>query len=529
MPVLNDQLSAQLSQLLTKVVAPIELAASLDNSDLSAQVRELLEEIAAKSENITLTDEANPRTPSFAIRRIGTDVEVRFAGLPLGHEFSSLVLALLQVGGHPAKISDEQRQAIQRIKGPREFVTYMSLTCQNCPEVVQALNTISIINPSIRHTAVEGGAFQSEVENHGIMSVPVTFEGDEMFSSGRTTLDDFVSMLDEGGAQAAVDQMNQEEPYDVVIVGGGPAASSAAIYTARKGIRTAMVMDHRGGQVVETESIENAISQVHTTGSQLAADLTEHINQYDIDMYVPQWADRLEIAAVSADDNSRDYPLHTVVTRSGGHLRARSVIVASGATWRTLGVPGEEEYRNKGVSFCPHCDGPLFKNKDVVVVGGGNSGIEAAIDLAGVARHVTVVEFLDQLKADRVLLDAMDALDNVDVIVGARSTEVIGDGQKVTALAYEDRASGETRSVDTDGIFIQIGLVPNTQWLPEEVELSDRREVVTDREGKTNVLGIFAAGDCTDEPYKQIVTAFGSGATAALSAFNYLIRAPHHD
>ena len=463
--------------------------------------------------------------------------------MPLGHEFSSLVLALLQVSGYAPKISDEQRDAILKL-GSHNVTTYMSVICLNCPEVVQSLNTISIINPKIQHTVVEGSAFREEVDKLGVMSVPAVFENGKLISSGRAGIDELVSVLaeqeksveqNENGNNgnsvssanvALAEKMNSQNPYDIVIAGGGPAASAAAIYTARKGLRTAMIMDHRGGQVVETESIENHISQTHTTGSQLAADLTKHISQYDIDVFTPDWADSLDLS-------KEPYGLHTIHARSGGSLKARAVIIATGATWRTLGVPGEDEYRNRGVSFCPHCDGPLFKDKNVVVVGGGNSGVEAAIDLAGVAKHVTVVEFMDVLKADQVLLNTLHKLPNAEVITSAAVSSIEGNGSKVTAIRYIDRNKAdddENREhiVETDGVFVQIGLAPNTRWLVNNISLNNRGEIITNRAGCTDTPGVFAAGDCSDEPYKQIVTAYGSGANAALSAFDYLIRSPQN-
>ncbi|OKL54559.1 alkyl hydroperoxide reductase subunit F [Bowdeniella nasicola] len=517
MPVLNDALTAQLKQLLTNVSQPIELLASLDDSPKSAQTRELLTEIAALSDKVSVGELADPRTPSFLIRRVGTDIGVRFAGLPLGHEFTSLVLALLQVGGHPPKLDDKQVAAIQAITQPREFVTYMSLTCTNCPDVVQALNAISVLNPKIRHTTVEGGTFQDEIDAKGVMAVPATYEGDELISSGRAGVDDFIALLDTGAEARAAAEMSEAEPYDVLIVGGGPAASAAAIYAARKGIRTGMVTDRRGGQVLDTMSIENHVSVTYTEGPRLAEDLKAHVDQYGVDVYTPQLADALIPAGAPGE-------LHEISTTSGGRLRAKAIILATGASWRLMGVPGENEYRNKGVSFCPHCDGPLFKGKRIAVVGGGNSGIEAAIDLAGVTAHVTVLEFMDELKADQVLIDKLHSLPNTTVITGARTTEVRGDGDKVTGLSYEDRASGEIRGLDVDGVFVQIGLMPNTAWLTDTVTLSDRGEIVIDERGHTNVPGVFAAGDCTTVPYKQIVIAYGAGSTAALAAFDHLIR-----
>lgn len=537
MSLLDSNLTTQLAGLLTKMVNPINLVAYVENDENSQKVIELLNEVADQSSKITVIkgdkNSAN-RKPSFEVLNPQTNVSVSFAGLPLGHEFSSLVLAILQVSGYAPKISDDQRKAILSI-GSHEVTTYMSVTCINCPEVVQSLNTISIINPKVKHIAVEGSAFKDEVDSLGVMSVPAVFENGKMISSGRSSIDELVAILlrqeensnssnsnnsKVSGDYSLAQKMNAKNPYDVILVGGGPAASAAAIYTARKGLKTAMIMDHRGGQVVETESIENHISQTHTTGAKLANDLTNHIAQYDIDVFTPDWATSLNIA-------EEPYGLHTINTKSGGSLKAKAVIIATGATWRTLGVPGEDEYRNKGVSFCPHCDGPLFKNKNVVVVGGGNSGVEAAIDLAGVANHVTLIEYMNTLKADQILVDSLNNLSNTTVITSAALSAIEGDGTKVIAVHYTDRnANGENseKILHTDGVFVQIGLMPNTKWISDKLSLNNRSEIVTDRKGCTSVRGIFAAGDCTDEPYKQIVTAYGSGANAALSAFDYLIR-----
>lgn len=551
MSLLNTSLTNQLAELLKKMVSPVELVAYTDNSETSQKVRALLNEVSKQSSKISIVEGKQVvnqtgaiRKPSFVIRRVEAqnsqneenEVFVTFAGLPLGHEFSSLVLALLQVSGYAPKVSEEQRNEILKL-GSHNITTYMSVTCLNCPEVVQSLNTISIINPAIKHTAVEGSAFREEVERLGVMSVPAVFEDGKLISSGRAGIDELVAILassekSDGNNSVSVanaalaEKMNAQDPYDIVLVGGGPAASAAAIYTARKGLRTAMIMDHRGGQVVETESIENHISQTHTTGAQLAADLTKHIAQYNIDVFTPDWADSLDLAKEA-------YGLHTIHARSGGALKARAVIVATGATWRTLGVPGEDEYRNKGVSFCPHCDGPLFKDKNVVVVGGGNSGVEAAIDLAGIVKHVTVVEFMDTLKADQVLLNTLRNLPNTEIITSAAVSKVEGNGNKVTAVHYLDRNSANNSEskehvIEADGVFVQIGLAPNTSWLENQLPLNKRKEIITDRAGCTEVPGIFAAGDCSDEPYKQIVTAYGSGANAALSAFDYIIRNPQN-
>lgn len=517
MAILDASLTAQLTQLVQLIKQPIELAASLGSDDVSAQTKALLDEIAVlRPEMITVTSEANERTPSFAIRRTGTDVQVRFAGVPLGHEFSSLVLALVQVGGHPVKAEPALIDAIKGLDA-HEFVTYMSLSCINCPTVVQALNSISIINPKIRHTAVEGGAFQAEVDERKILAVPTVYMDGESWGSGRMELDEIVQRLDVNAAAKAAESLTAKEPYDVLVVGGGPAGATAAIYAARKGIRTGLVVDRMGGQVLDTNSIENFPSILETQGPELGTALDAHVHAYEVDIMKNQIAAGLTPAG---DDG-----LITITLDNGGTLRSRTVILATGARWRTLGVPGETEYRNKGVTFCPHCDGPLFKGKDVAVIGGGNSGVEAAIDLAGVVKHVTVVEFLDHLKADEILLRKARSM-GIDFVLNAATSEVTGDGAQVTGLTYTDRTTNESHQLPVQAVFIQIGLVPNTAWLASSgMQLTERmKEIVIDERGATSIPGVYAAGDCTTVPYKQIVISMGAGATAALGAFDYLIR-----
>ncbi len=515
---LDTDLIAQLKQYLELVQIPIELHSSLDDSPKSVELRDMLNDIAACSDKVTVVEKNDDaRKPSFGIARVGEEPRVRFAGLPLGHEFTSLVLALLQVGGHTIKEDQAVIDAVKNLPGDYDFVTYMSLTCQNCPTVVQALNAMAAINPRIKHTAVEGSLFQDEIESKRILAVPTVFLNGEEFTSGRTTMAEFVGKLDTGAAARAAEGLNAKEPFDVLVIGGGPAGAAASIYTARKGIRTGVAGERIGGQVNDTMAIENLISVPYTEGPKLAGALAGHMNQYGID----------QMSSVQANGliAGKDGELHTVTFEGGGELKAKTVIISTGARWRTLGVPGEDQYRNKGVTFCPHCDGPLFKGKPIAVVGGGNSGIEAAIDLAGVVSHVTVVEFLDVLKADDVLVNKLNSLPNVTVITSARSTEVLGDGSAVTGLAYEDRNTGEIKSIDVAGIFVQIGLLPVTDWLAESgVELSGRKEIVVDERCQTNIPGILAAGDCTTVPYKQIIISMGQGATAGLSAFDYLIR-----
>ncbi len=515
---LDANLTAQLKTYLGNITQPIELVSSLDDSPKSAELASLLDEIAALSDQITVRRaDDDPRRPSFAIHRLGTDISVRFAGIPLGHEFTSLVLALLQVGGHPSKAAPALLEQIRGLSGEHHFETFLSLSCQNCPDVVQALNLMSVVNPDIHHVAVDGALFQDEADERGVLAVPMVFHNGKLFGQGRMTLEEIVGKLDSGAADREAERLAQLDPFDVLVVGGGPAGAAAAIYAARKGIRTGLVAERFGGQVLDTMSIENFVSVPATDGPKLAAALEQHVTEYDVELMNMQRATALH--AVDPQTGLAAIDLDNGVT-----LRARTVILSTGARWRQMNVPGEFEYRNKGVTFCPHCDGPLFKGKRVAVIGGGNSGVEAAIDLAGVVGHVTVIEFLEDLRADAVLQRKLRSLPNVDIIVNAATSEVLGDGARVTALKYTDRTSGAHHQLDLDGIFVQIGLLPNTEWLGDAVELSPRREIVVDERGHTSLPGVFAAGDCTTVPYKQIVIAMGTGSTAALSAFDHLIR-----
>lgn len=513
---LDDNLKAQLSQLVDRITEKVELVYSLDDRSQSADLKQLLEDIAALSDNVTARqdDELHERKPSFTIQRAGSDVGVSFAGIPMGHEFSSLVLALLQVGGNPIKEEQDLIDQVAALDGDFEFTTYMSLTCQNCPTVVQALNAMSVINPRIKHTAVEGSLFQDEVNEKGIQAVPTVYLNGEEFASGRMDIQDFVARLDDGHAEREAAKLNEKEPYDVLVVGQGPAGATSAIYVARKGLRVGLVGERFGGQVLDTQSIENYSSVPKTDGQSFAANLEAHVNDYEIDVIKAQSATGLT--------PGKDGELSTVHFGENASLKAREVIVATGANWRLMGVPGEDEYRNKGVSFCPHCDGPLFKGKDIAVIGGGNSGVEAAIDLAGVVNHLTVLEFADTCRADDVLMDTLRSLKNVDIVTSAATKEIIGDGKEVTGLKYEDRTTGEVKTLELSGLFIQIGLLPNTKWLEGSgVELNQMGEIVIAAKGKTNVPGVYGAGDCATVPYKQIVIATGTGATAGLSAWEH--------
>jgi alkyl hydroperoxide reductase subunit F len=515
---LDANLKAQLKSYLERVTQPIEIVASLDDGAKSQEMLELLKDVASLSSQITLLDNGSDlRKPSFSINRPGSDISLRFAGIPMGHEFTSLVLALLQVGGHPSKASVEVIEQIRALKGEFNFETYFSLSCQNCPDVVQALNLMAVLNPNIRHVAIDGALFQDEVNDRKIMAVPSVYLNGVNFGQGRMGLEEILGKLDTGAIEKQAEKISAKDAFDVLVVGGGPAGASAAIYAARKGIRTGVAAERFGGQVLDTMAIENFISVQETEGPKLASALEEHVRQYDVDIMNLQRASALVPAKEVGG-------LHEVRFESGAMLKAKSLILATGARWREMGVPGEQEYKAKGVCFCPHCDGPLFKGKRVAVIGGGNSGVEAAIDLAGIVSHVTLLEFDSKLRADAVLQRKLYSLPNVNVITSALTSEVKGDGQKVTGLAYKDRDSGEFHTVDLEGIFVQIGLLPNTDWLKGTVELSPRGEIIVDARGETSLPGVFAAGDVTTVPYKQIVIAVGEGAKASLSAFDHLIR-----
>ncbi|SEN17688.1 alkyl hydroperoxide reductase subunit F [Pseudomonas sp. ok272] len=514
---LDANLKAQLKSYLERVTQPIEIVASLDDGAKSQEMLALLKDVASLCSLITLRDDGtDARKPSFSLNRPGADISLRFAGIPMGHEFTSLVLALLQVGGHPSKASVEVIEQIRSLKGEFNFETYFSLSCQNCPDVVQALNLMAVLNPNIRHVAIDGALFQAEVDERQIMAVPSVYLNGVNFGQGRMGLEEILAKLDTSGIERQAEKISAKAAFDVLVVGGGPAGASAAIYAARKGIRTGVAAERFGGQVLDTMAIENFISVQETEGPKLAMALEEHVKQYDVDIMNLQRADTLV--------PGRNGEPHQIKFASGATLKAKTVILATGARWREMNVPGEQQYRNKGVAYCPHCDGPLFKGKRVAVIGGGNSGVEAAIDLAGIVSHVTLLEFDTQLRADAVLQRKLHSLPNVTVITNAQTTEVTGDGQKVNGLRYKDRQSGEILSVELEGIFVQIGLLPNTDWLKGTVELSPRGEIIVDNRGETSIPGVFAAGDVTTVPYKQIVIAVGEGAKASLSAFDHLIR-----
>lgn len=517
---LDAAIKGQLTAYLEKLQAPIELVASLDlgekNQAKSQEMLSLLEEITTLSDKVSLRQNGDALlTPSFSVGAQGSSARIQFAGIPMGHEFTSLVLALLHSGGHPPKVDAKTIEQIKAIDTPFHFEVFVSLSCHNCPDVVQAVNLMAALNPNITATMIDGALFQSEVEKRKIMAVPTLFVNGEHVGQGRMTLEEIIAKVDAGAAERDAKALSEKAPYDVLVVGGGPAGAAAAIYSARKGIRTGVVAERFGGQVLDTVAIENFISVKGTEGPKLAMALEQHVKEYDVDVM------SLQKAAQIIPGNN----LLEVKLASGATLKSKSIILATGARWREMNVPGEQEYRGKGVAYCPHCDGPLFKGKRVAVIGGGNSGVEAAIDLAGIVAQVTLIEFGSELRADAVLQRKLFSLPNVTVITDAMTTEVIGDGEKVTALIYKSRITDEVATVELDGIFVQIGLLPNTDFLKGTLALSKHGEIEINARGETSIPGVFAAGDCTNVPYKQIIIAMGGGATASLSAFDHLIRA----
>ena len=513
---LDANIKTQLKAYLERLQRPIELVASLDDSEKSQEMHGLLRDIESLSGKVAVrTDGSAELRPSFSVGRPGETARISFAGIPMGHEFTSLVLALLQTGGHPPKVEEAVIEQIRALAAEIHFETYISLSCHNCPEVVQALNLMAVLNPKISHTMIDGALFQDRVNELKIMAVPTVIANGEAFGQGRMLLEEILAKVDTGAAARDAARLSGKDAFDVLVVGGGPAGASAAIYAARKGIRTGVVSERFGGQVQDTMAIENFISVKETDGPKLSMALEEHVKSYEVDLMNLQRA-----ASLKAGE------LIEVTLANGAVLKSKSVILATGARWREMNVPGEREYRGRGVAYCPHCDGPLFKGKDVAVIGGGNSGVEAAIDLAGIVGHVTLLEFDSKLRADAVLQAKLGSLPNVTVITDAQTTEVTGNGEKMNGLVYKDRNSGEVHRVALAGVFVQIGLLPNTDWLKGTVALSKHGEIEINDRCETSLPGVFAAGDATTVPYKQIIIAMGEGSKAALSAFDHLIRSP---
>ena len=515
---LDQNIKNQLSTYLAKIISPIEIVYFENDSDKSVEMVDLLTEVDAMSAmiNIKKGDDSSHRSPSFQVNQPDYKTGIVFAGVPMGHEFTSFILAILQTGGYPLKIEKELIEQIKSINGSYKFETYISLSCHNCPDVVQALNVMSLLNPNITHTMIDGDVYQDEVKDKKIMSVPTIFLNDEEFYQGRMELEEIVGKIDSRSDAIESVKLNKKEDFDVLIVGGGPAGASSAVYAARKGIKTGIVAERFGGQVMDTLGIENFISVKATEGPKLVKALEEHVLDYEVDVMNHQRAQKIHIPKNKEDKFELELA-------NGAKLKSKTLILSTGARWRELGVPGEIEFKGKGVAYCPHCDGPLFKGKHVAVIGGGNSGVEAAIDLAGIVGHVTLFEFMPNLKADQVLQDRLYSLKNVDVMLNTQTKEILGD-TKVTAIKYTNRDTQEEKDLALEGVFIQIGLIPNTDWLKEDIKLTQYGEIEVNDHGETSVPGIFAAGDVTTVPYKQIIIAMGEGSKAALGAFDYLIR-----
>lgn len=520
---LDNTMKQQLGTYLANLQQDIELHINLDDSDKNGELRSLAEDIVSLSDRVSLSEtrDTEQRAPLLAIVSPARGTRIEFAGLPMGHEFTSLVLALLHSGGHPIK---EDETLVAQAAGLQEtlhFEIYVSLGCQTCPDVVQALNVMAATNPKIRTTMIDGELFQNEVEQHNIMAVPTVLLNGKPFSQGRIKLANILKKVDSAASQNVSALLNAKAPYDVLVVGGGPAGASAAIYSARKGLRTGIVAETFGGQVMDTLGIENFISVKATEGPKLVASLEEHVRDYDVDVMEGQRASAI------GERGAEGYV--SIALESGATLKTRSLVIATGARWRQINVPGENKYKGHGVAYCPHCDGPLFKGRKVAVVGSGNSGIEAAIDLAGIVEHVTVLEFASSLKADQVLVDKARSMANIDIITDAQTLSINGDGKKVESLTYRDRQSEAEKTLELAGVFVQIGLVPNSEFAKDHLELNWMGEIVVDQRGQTSVPGVFAAGDVSVSAYKQIIIAMGSGANAALGAFDYLIRNSRQD
>ena len=512
---LDTNIKAQLKAYFEKIVSPIVLTATLDDSATSAQILELLNEVAEQSDKVTVSTKGSAKNiPSFTVGKADDLARITFSGLPMGHEMTSFILAILQASGYPPKVEQEIIERIRGMVGKLHFQTFISLSCHNCPDVVQALNLMAALNLNIEHEMIDGALFQGLVDQYQIMAVPTVILNGEVFGQGRMGVEEIIAKLDTASPEKDAAKLNAKEGFDVLIIGGGPAGSAAAIYAARKGIRTGIVAERFGGQVMDTLGIENFISVQETEGPKLVQALEQHVKNYEVDVMNLQRA-----TALRKSDNGIEVEL-----ANGAILKSKSVIVSTGARWREMNVPGEQEYRNKGVAYCPHCDGPLFKGKSIAVIGGGNSGVEAAIDLAGLVSHVTLIEFDSKLRADAVLQAKLASLSNVTVIKSALTKKVLGDGSKVNGLVYQDRVSDTEHTIELEGIFVQIGLLPNTDWLKGTMDLSKHNEIIVDNKGETSMPGVFAAGDCTTVPYKQIIIAMGDGAKASLGAFDYLIR-----
>ncbi|WP_026374613.1 alkyl hydroperoxide reductase subunit F [Aestuariibacter salexigens] len=517
----NDILQA-LKQYTANMQSPVTLVLQQDdgqsNQEKRQELKSFLEQVAGVSDNLNVVEPdkyALRSGLSFTLEVNGEPTGIVFSGIPGGHEFNSFVLALLQAAGTPIKLDSTLQNMIKAVDKPLSFEVYISLSCHNCPDVVQALNQFALLNPHIKTEMIDGGLFPELVEQNNIQGVPTVILNGEVFANGKVDTAQLIDKLKQAhpdlGKQAAPTEALPEQ--DVTVIGGGPAGVAAAIYAARKGLKVTIVADRFGGQVKDTMDIENLISVPKTTGTELTGALHTHLADYDVTI-----KEHMRVEQIKKGD------VKTLVLSSGEEITSKTVIIATGAKWRELGVPGEKENVGNGVAYCPHCDGPFYKGKDVAVIGGGNSGVEAALDLAGIVKSVTVMEFMPELKADKVLVDKLYQRENVSVLTNVATQQITASNGKVDGIEYQDRETSDTQRVDLQGVFVQIGLLPNSQGLDGVVELTKYGEVVINEKGETSEPGIFACGDVTTVPYKQIVIAMGEGAKASLAAFDYLIK-----
>lgn len=521
---LSNDILAALKSYTAEMTNSVSLVLQTGEHPKRQELVQFLTQICSVSDSLTLVERDEPealRSPiSFGLEVDGEFNGIYFSGIPSGHEFNSLILAILQSAGTDLKLDKQLMRLIQGIDKELKFEVFISLSCHNCPDVVQALNQFALLNDNISTEMIDGGLFQDIIDSRNIQGVPSVYLNGEVFANGKIDTAQLVDkLISKYPVEVVADESEALPTQDVTVIGGGPAGVAAAIYSARKGLKVTMVADRIGGQVKDTVDIENLISVNKTTGTELTNNMLAHMNDYDITK-----KEHIRVNKIGKRQTENGTALKTIELSSGEVIETKTVIIATGAKWRELGVPGEKENVGNGVAYCPHCDGPFFKGKDVAVIGGGNSGVEAALDLAGMVNHVTVFEFLPELKADQVLVDKLNERNNVTVIKNAATSEIKATNGKVSSIQYVDRATNETLEKELSGVFVQIGLLPNSDFVDGIVERTKFGEIIIDEKGNTSEEGIFACGDVTTVPYKQIVISMGEGAKASLSAFDYLIR-----
>lgn len=513
---LAENMLKQVRSLFASLKNEYTLVLNLPNSHAKGkEMQSLLEDVASCSDKVQLEVLEGEKLFFQILKNEEKSSNIFFKMIPNGHEFTTLLLAILNADGIGKNLPDaETIKRIESLNGPIHLKSFISLTCTNCPDVVQALNIMALYNKNIQHELIDGGLFKDEADAHNVQAVPSVYIGDETLHIGRSNLGELLDKLEEKAGTNFEVVTQEARNFDVVIVGGGPAGIASAIYSARKGFSVAVVAEVVGGQVTETMDIENLISVVKTTGSELTVELKKHVADYQIEVMENRRVDKIEIV---------DGYKH-IYTNRGDVLVSPALIAATGASWKKLGVPGESKYMGAGVAFCTHCDGPFYKDKKVVVIGGGNSGLEAAIDLSMIAKEVEVFEFMDELKGDQILQDKLAEKDNVRIHTGIETKEILGNDQKVTGIQFKKRNGDEIQELDTDGVFVQIGLKPNSDLFKDVVPTNPYGEIEVDASCRTSVPGIYGAGDVTVVPYKQIVVAMGEGSKAALSAFEDQIK-----